>query len=209
MLSKTIKNASDKFASLPGIGPRQAARIVSHLLKSSADDAATIAESIRELKKKIRACPICFSSYEPAQNDQKTCAFCADKKRAKQIICVVGKETDVEPIEKTGLFKGVYHIVAEEKNYLDKSVAPSVKRLLERIAFIKKQLPQNKTNEMEIILALDATVEGDALGSYLEKLIKPLNIKIPRLGRGLATGGELEYADRQTLSSALENRKSR
>ena len=90
---------------------------------------------------------------------------------------------------------------------MDKSVAPSVKRLLERIAFIKKQLPQNKTNEMEIILALDATVEGDALGSYLEKLVKPLHVKISRLGRGLATGGELEYADRQTLSSALENRK--
>ena len=207
MISKTIKNASDKFASLPGIGPRQAARIVSHLLKSPADDATALAESIRELKKKIRACPICFSSYEPTQSDQKTCAFCADKKRAKQIICVVGKETDIEPIEKTGLFKGVYHIVAEEKNYLDKSVAPSVKRLLERIAFIKKQLPQNKTNEMEIILALDATVEGDALGSYLEKLVKPIHVKISRLGRGLATGGELEYADRQTLSSALENRK--
>lgn len=209
MYSKTIQSAIDKFASLPGIGPRQAARIVSHLLKSPPGEIVSLSESVRELKKRIRACPICFSSYEPASTDQKTCAFCNDKKRLKQIICVVSKETDIEPMEKTGLFKGVYHIVGSEKNYLDKSVTPSVKRLLERIAFIKKQLPENKTGEMEIIMAMDVTVEGDALSSYLEKLIKPLDVKISRLGRGLATGGELEYADRQTLSLALENRKSR
>lgn len=172
-------------------------------------------ESISDLKKKIRTCPICFSSYEPASTGQKTCAFCADKKRLKQIICIVGKETDIEPIEKTGLFKGVYHIIPEKKNYLDKSISLPAKRLLERIAFIKKQLlacagrPEGKEREMEIILALDATVEGDTLGSYLEKLIKPLNVKISRLGRGLATGGELEYADKHTLMNALENRRQR
>lgn len=207
MISKTIKHATDQFASLPGIGPRHAARIVSHILKSSPNEALELAESILELNKKIKSCPVCFLSYESNDTTRKICLFCDDKKRTRSIICVIGKETDVEPIEKTGLFKGVYHAVGEQKDYLNKIIHPSIKQLLERIAFIKKQLPEKKQKDMEIILAMDATVEGDALATHLEKLIKPLGVKITRLGRGLATGGELEYADQQTIASALENRR--
>lgn len=207
MLPKTIQNVVDKFAALPGIGPRHAARIALYLLKSPPNEALELSQSIAELNKKIKSCPVCFLSYEPSAPEQKVCLFCSDKKRLKSAICVVSKETDVEPIEKTGLFKGVYHVVEEPKDYLGKTTSPSLKRLLERIAFIKKQLPKNKQKDMEIILAMNATVESDTLAAHLEKLIKPLGVKITRLGRGLATGGELEYADQQTLSSAFENRK--
>lgn len=207
MLPKTIQNTIDQFASLPGIGPRHAARIVLYILKSPPDEALELSKSILELNKKIKSCSVCFLSYEPDTSEQKICLICGDKKRLRSSICVVNKETDVEPIEKIGLFKGVYHIVEEQKDCSDKTIHPSIKRLMERILFIKKQLPENKQKDMEIILAMSATVEGDALMAHLEKLIKPLGVKITRLGRGLATGGELEYADQQTLASALENRK--
>lgn len=208
MLPKTIQNAINQFASLPGIGPRHATRIVLYMLKSP-DTALELANNILKLNQKIKSCPVCFLSYEPDMPEQKICLICSDKKRIKSIICVINKETDIEPIEKTNLFKGVYHIVEEQKEYLHKTIQPSTKRLLERILFIKKQLPENKQKDMEIILAMSATIDGEALMIYLEKLIRPLGVKITCLGRGLATGGELEYADQQTLTNAIENRKPR
>ena len=208
MLSKSIQNLIDQLSKLPGIGPRQATRIAYHILKKPAEDSKALAESIISARKKIRACPVCFLSYEPADAQQKTCKICADKKRTKIIICVVEKETDAEAIESSGLFRGVYHVVGEEVDVLDKNKqSPTIKRLLERIAYIQKQLPPEKQKEMEIILATNANVEGDALALYLENIIKPLGARVARLGRGLASGAELEYADKHTLMNAMESRK--
>jgi len=171
------------------------------------NDVAALTDALTELKEKIRSCPVCFSSFEANTQDQKTCLYCANQKRLKTLICVVAKETDRDQIENTGAFPGVYHVVEESADASDASTTPSVKRLLERISYIQKQLPKTKQAEMEIVLATDATTEGEALASYLEKIIKPLGVRVARLGRGLASGLELEYADKHTISAALKNRK--
>lgn len=206
MTPRSIKAVIDHFADLPGIGPRQAARIAFHLLKLPKQTVERFARDLVIVKEKIKVCPICFAGFEE-ENDAKTCAICADGKRTKTAICVVERESDIDPIEKTGVFKGTYHVIGETVDVLEKTIPPSVKQLLDRIAYIKKQLPKEMQKNMEIVLAMNATVEGDALALYLERSIRPLGITIHRLGRGLASGAELEYADQQTLINAFENRK--
>ncbi|MBI5913453.1 recombination protein RecR [Candidatus Azambacteria bacterium] len=206
MTPKAIQAVINHLAELPGIGPRQAARIAFHLLKLPKHTVERLASDIITLKEKIKVCPICLAGFEE-EHDSKTCAICADTKRVKTTICVVERESDIDPIEKTGVYKGTYHVVGENVDVPEKEAQQSIKQLLERIAYIQKQLPKEKQKNMEVVLAMNATVEGDALALYLEKLIRPLGISVHRLGRGLASGAELEYADQQTLINALENRK--
>lgn len=207
MTPKAIQNVIDRLAKLPGIGPRHAARIVYFLLKTGHTELGEFSDSLKALKEKIKTCPVCFASFESTNGEQKTCLICADSKRTKTLLCVIEKESDIEPIEKTGLFKGVYHVVGEDIDTLDKTPSPAAAHLKERVLYIRKQLPLKRQDGMEVILATNATTEGDALAAYLEKMIKPLGVKISRLGRGLASGAELEYADQQTLAHAIENRK--
>lgn len=207
MLPAPLQNAIDQFVKLPGIGPRHAARLVFYILKIAEKEADALAQSIQTLKEKIKACPVCNASFETAHAEQKTCLICADPKRIKTSLCVIEKEIDKEPIEKTGIFKGVYHVVGEEVDAFDATIPPAVERLISRIAYIKKQLTQERQKEMEVILATNATTEGDALAAYLEKHLAQSGISLLRLGRGLASGSELEYADQQTLAHALKNRK--
>lgn len=206
MTPKSIQTVINQLAELPGIGPRQAARIAFHLLKLPVHKVEMLARDIAVLKEKIALCPVCLAGFEK-ENNVKTCAICADAKRIKTTMCVVERESDIDPIEKTGIFKGTYHVIGEDVEVLEKITPPSVTQLLDRIAYIKKQLPQEKQKNMEIVLAMNATVEGDALALYLKKIITPLGVAVHRLGRGLASGSELEYADQQTLINALENRK--
>jgi len=167
MLSKTVQNVIDRLAKLPGIGPRHASRIVFYLLKTEKKDVNGLAEDLKALKERVCTCPVCFSSYEET-NSGNTCAICADTKRKKTLLCVIEKESDIEPIEKTGFFKGVYHVVGEDVDTLEKTPPPAVARLKERILYIRKQLPLKRQEEMEVILATNATTEGDALAAYLE-----------------------------------------
>lgn len=206
MTSKAIRAVIDQFTSLPGIGPRQAARIAFFLLKLPPSEISAFSRALITLKEKIKICPVCFAGFEQA-DDEKACPICTNAKRIKTSICVVERESDIDPIEKTGSFKGTYHVVGESIDILEHSVPRTVAHLLNRVAYIQKQLPEEKQKGVEVILALNATVEGDALALYIEKLLRPLHITITRLGRGLASGAELEYADQQTLVNALENRK--
>ncbi len=206
MTPKSIQAVIDQLADLPGIGPRQATRIVFHLLKLPQQTVERLARDLTVLKEKIKVCPVCLAGFEE-DTTAKTCAICADAKRIKTTMCVVERESDIDPIEKTNAYKGTYHVIGENVDVLEKTTPPSMRRLLDRIAYIKKQLPVEKQKNMEIVLAMNATVEGDALALYLTKLIAPLDVAIHRLGRGLASGAELEYADQQTLINALENRK--
>lgn len=206
MTPKAIQNVINQLADLPGIGPRQAARIAFHLLKLSANAVEQLARDITVMKEKIKICPVCLAGFEEESN-AKTCAICADAKRIKTTMCVVERESDIDPIERTGVYKGTYHVIGENVDILEKTTPPSIKQLLDRITYIKKQLPSEKQKNMEIVLAVNATVEGDALALYLAKLIAPLAVAVHRLGRGLASGAELEYADQQTLINALKNRK--
>jgi len=199
MFSRSIQNLIDSLAKLPSIGPRQAARIVFYILKKP-EVAEKIAQDLLNMKKNVRLCKECFLSYED-KNDE-LCHICQNTSRKKNIICVLEKELEIDNIEKTGIFQGVYHIVGENLDILKKEETPkSIKRLLERIEALKKD-----GVEAEIIIATNPTTEGDAMMMYLERKLKPLDVKITKLGRGLATGGELEYADSETITSAFSNR---
>src|SRR3989344_5350736 len=195
MYSLSIQNLIDQFSKFPTVGPRTAARFVFYLLKLPKNDVKKIIESIAELKNKVRHCSFCF---KPSEGETNLCEICSDARRDKNIICVVEKETDLETIEKTKKYHGRYFI-------LGGNVFKLRKEDVEKLRL--KELQERIKNLKEIIIATNPTIEGEATALYLERLLKPFNIKTTRLGRGLPIGSELEYADEETLSSAFENRK--
>jgi recombination protein RecR len=198
MHSKTIKKLITLFSNFPTVGPRTAARFVYYLLKLKGEEIKEIIFSISELKDKIKTCKSCFSFFE--KNDQELCDICQDNKRDKSLLCLVEKETDLASLEKTKKYNGLYFILGSTiLKFKKEKKELRIDELLERI---------KKSKEIkEIVIALNSTAEGETTTLYLERLLKPFNKKITRLGRGLPLGSELEYADEETLTSALENRK--
>ena len=187
MLPKSIQNLINQFAKLPLVGPRQAARFVFYLIKQTQQDTEEFAKALFSIKK-LKKCSLCFRIIE----ESNMCSICENSKRDKFTICVVEKDTDIEAIEKTGRYNGLYYV-------LKGSEAKDLKELLNRI--------RKDKNIKEAIIATSATTDGDTLALYIARLLKPLSIKITRLGRGLSTGSELEYMDEETLSQALLGRK--
>ena len=202
MYPKTIQNFIEKFSKLPGIGPRQATRLAFWLLKGSKEIRQNLKQALESLDKDARTCELCHYVIENDGNNK--CHFCDNPSRDHTTICVVEKETDLATIEKSGVYKGLYHVLGGLFSALDTAVPKNLKmpELVKRIENLKK----NKSVE-EIILALSPTHEGDLTAYYLEKLLKPLKVKVTRLGRGLPYGSDVEFADAQTLSGALESRK--
>jgi recombination protein RecR len=205
MYPKTIQKLIDLFSQFPTVGPRTASRFVFYLARKPKEEVDKLAATILDLKKNVKFCRLCFSPFE---GEGELCEICSDPTRDKSLLCIVATETDLLSIEKTKKYKGLYFILGGQISRLKKADMEKlrIKELEERI----KSHPEIK----EIILALNPTAEGEATALYLERLLKPLNlpagrqvIKITRLGRGLPVGGELEYADEETLSSALEGRK--
>lgn len=206
MLPKSIQNLIDYFSKLPSVGPRQAARFVFYLIKQPKKEIEDFAKAILNVSKSLKKCLLCFRIIETSSN---TCDICKDSKRDKSMICIIEKDTDIETIEKTDRYNGLYHILgeAEIKDFSEKNIQElHLKELMERI--------KNNKEIKEIIIATSATTNGDTLALYISHLLKPLNlpagrqgIKITRLGRGLSTGSELEYMDEETLSQALIGRK--
>jgi len=199
--SQSIQKLIEQFSKFPTVGPRTAARFVFYLLKLPKGEISELINSISGLKDKVKLCSFCFKPFE-AEND--LCEICSNPKRNKTLLCVVEKETDLEALEKTIKYQGRYFILGGTVSNLRKEDIENLKKdeLLKRI----------KSREIqEIIIATNPTTEGEATALYLERLLKPFDAaqgkKITRLGRGLPVGGELEYADEETLSSALENRK--
>lgn len=195
MYSPSIEKLIEQLSRFPTVGPRTAARFAFYLLKLPKEDIKKIIESLAELKNKIKLCSFCFKPFEAENN---LCEICSDGRRDKTLLCVVEKETDLETIEKTKKYQGRYFVLGGTVSKLRKEDIEKlrIKELQERVRGVK-----------EIIIATNPTTEGEATALYLERLLKPLNIKTTRLGRGLPVGGELEYADEETLSSALDNRK--
>ena len=202
MYPKTIQNFIEKFSKLPGIGPRQAARLAFWLLKGPKEIHQNLKHALESLDKDARTCELCHYVIENDGNNK--CHFCDNPSRDHTTICVVEKETDLATIEKSGVYMGLYHVLGGLFSALDIAVPKNLKmpELVKRIENLKK----NKSVE-EIILALSPTHEGDLTAYYLEKLLKPLKVKVTRLGRGLPYGSDVEFADAQTLSGALESRK--
>lgn len=198
MYSPTIQKLIDLFSKFPTVGPRTSARFVFYLMGKNKEEIKEILQSIASLKNHVKICSSCFNAYEGADT---LCQICSDPRRHKYLLCVVANETDLEAIEKIKKYKGFYFILGGTVSALKKTDIEKL-RFRELAQRIKSQ-PELQ----EIILALNSTSEGEATALYLERFLKPLNKKLSRLGRGLPVGGELEYADEETLSSALEGRK--
>jgi len=197
----TIQRLINLFSKFPTVGPKTAARFVFYLLKSKKEDIDELIDTISNLKKNVKTCGFCFNSFEFSGSQSRVCQICSDPKRDKSLILIVEKETDLIAIEKTKKYKGLYFILGGVISTLRKKDVEKIKseQLKERV----KRNPQIK----EIIIATNPTSKGESTALYLERLLKPFNKKITRLGRGLPVGGELEYADEETLESALEGRK--
>jgi len=194
MLPKQIENLVAEIAKLPGLGQRQATRLAFHLLSLPPSVRKNLSVAIEKLKE-IKTCRNCFNFA--ADN---LCIFCRDKNRDEKTICVVEDMLDIVPIERTGQYKGVYHILGGLVSPLD-GLTPDKLKIRELVGRVKKD------SIKEIILALNPSVEGDTTALYIERALKNLPVRMTRLARGLATGSDLEYTDTDTLSEAISGRK--
>lgn len=207
MHSPAIQKLIDIFSRFPGIGPRTAGRFVFYLLRQPEAENKELCQAISDLQKAVKICSFCQNPFE-AVKTETLCEICSNPRRDKSLLCVVEKEADLELLEKTRKYQGLYFI-------LGGLLSPFRKKEAEKstIDNLLKHL-KNPTNFglagagfKEVILAISYTVEGRATSLYLERVLKPLGFKISRLGQGLPVGGEIEYADEETISSALEARK--
>jgi recombination protein RecR len=180
---------------LPGIGPKTAQRLTFFLLKRPADEVRELSESLVAVKSRIVYCRTCFNV-----TDEDPCRFCADPARDARLLCVVEEPNDLLALERTGEYRGRYHVLLGALSPLD-GVGPDDLKVRELLARIEAGAV------VEVILATNPNVEGEATALYLAKLLRPLGVRVTRIARGLPVGGDLEYADQVTLSKALEGRR--
>jgi len=190
-----IQDLIDELSRLPGIGPKSAQRLAFWLVKAPADDAKRLAASIVQAKERISFCRECGNV---AEGD--LCRVCRDPGRDPAVLCVVEEPKDAATIEKAGMHKGRYHILGGAISPLD-GIGPEdlrVQELLDRV---------ERDHTVEVILATNPNLEGNATAMYVAAMLKPFGVKVTRLASGLPVGGDLEYADEVTLSQALEGRR--
>lgn len=193
--SSAIQKLLDELERLPGIGPKSAQRIAYWILNEDRIDATRLAQAIIEVKDTVHFCARCFNY---AQDD--LCDICASPKRDQNTICVVSEPRDIPPIERTGTFSGVYHVLGGALSPLE-GIGPDDLHIAELLARL------NDPTISEVILATNPNIEGETTASYLARLIKPLGVKVSRLASGLPVGGDLEFADEVTLGRAIEARR--
>lgn len=190
-----VQDLIDELGRLPGVGPKSAQRIAFYLLKVPKDDAVRLARAIAEVKDKVRFCTLCFNVSEA-----ELCAICADTRRDTSVVCVVEEPRDLVAVEKTGEFKGRYHVLQGAISPIE-GIGPEqlrIRELLDRIG---------REGIDEVILCTNPNLEGEATALYLGRLLKPLGLRVTRIASGLPVGGDLEYADELTLGRALEGRR--
>jgi len=200
-LPKAIVNLINVFERLPGIGPKSATRLAFYLLNTPMSFVEEVSKDLLRLKKEIKICRECFGVSE-----NEVCEICTDNKRDKKVICVVERAIDVMAIENIGGFKGVYHVLGGVLNPLD-HVGPDdlkITELLERI----KNIVNGENAKIEIIMATNPTMEGEATALYIRKKVREISeeIRVSRIGSGLPMGADLEFADQATLSRAMDGR---
>lgn len=186
----------EEFQKLPGIGPKSAQRLAFHVLKQPPEDVRTFSDALLEAREKIGYCQQCFNL-----SAQSVCELCVQPNRKQQTICLVSEPKDLYALERTGEFKGVYHVLQGLISPLE-GISPEdlkIKELLARLS---------NPDVEEVILALPPSIEGDTTSLYLSRLIKPLGIKLTRIAFGLPVGADLEYADSMTITRALQGRQS-
>ena len=180
---------------LPGIGPKTAQRLAFHLLKQPAANVRDLAEALVDVKTRVVYCSVCFNV-----TDLDPCRICGDPGRDAEVLCVVEEPNDLMAMERTGEYRGRYHVLLGALSPLD-GIGPDEIKVRELLARVEAN------HIREIILATNPNVEGDATALYLSKLLRPLGLRVTRIARGLPVGGDLEYADEVTLSRALEGRR--
>jgi recombination protein RecR len=180
---------------LPGIGPKTAQRLTFFLLKRPLDEVRELSEALIAVKERIGHCRICFNV-----TDEDPCHICADPARDPRVLCVVEEPNDLLAMERTGEFRGRYHVLLGALSPLD-GIGPEDIKVRELLARVEGG------ETTEVILATNPNVEGEATALYLSKLLRPLVVRVTRIARGLPVGGDLEYADQVTLSKALEGRR--
>lgn len=191
--SESIERVVELFATLPTIGKKTARRLAFHILRQSREDVQTFAEALIQMREHVRECSICHTF-----TDEEVCGICASPKRDSTMICVVEQPSDVFAIERTGDFRGRYHVLHGALSPLD-GVGPDDIRLKELIARLSGEVH-------EVILALNPNVEGEVTTQYIAKMVGPLNVRVTRIARGVPMGSDLEFADEATLARAFEGR---
>ena len=190
-----IDDLSDELARLPGIGRKTALRLAFHLLKAPADDAKRLARAIVTMRERVRPCDVCGNLTEASP-----CPICANPRRDGAMVCVVEEASDIMAIERTGEYRGMYHVLGGRLSPLDGigpselNVEPLVRRAGDGVV-------------REVLLATNPSVEGEATAAYLGRLLGPLGVRVTRIARGLPVGGDLEYADGVTIAEAIAHRR--
>jgi len=196
-VNKRFEQIVKLFQKLPGVGPRQAARFVLALLEKDERDLKELGQAIVDLKSEINLCPQCFNI-----TNNGLCEICSSTQRDKAQIMVVEKVTDLSSVERSGVYKGLYHVLGGAINPLEKRTPDSL-----NINSLQTRLAQNPSNKIELIIATNPGTAGEATTFYLKDRFGSLpNVEITTLGRGLSSGSMLEYADEATLKHALEKR---
>ena len=185
----------EELKKLPGVGSKSAQRLAFHILRSTNDDAAALADAIRDCKAKLHLCSICNNI-----TDVDPCTYCSNPTRNQRLVCVVEEPTNIATIEKTGHYNGVYHVLHGALSPLH-GVGPDQLR----IASLERRVASGSIDEL--ILATNPTVEGEATATYISRLLKPSGIRITRIATGVPAGSDIEYADEVTMQKAIEGRR--
>lgn len=190
-----IARLIEEFARLPGIGPKSAQRLAYHVLRAPEDEALALARALGDVKRRIVFCGSCFNITE-----DDPCALCADDQRDRALLCVVEQPLDVLVVERTGGYRGLYHVLHGALNPIE-GVGPEQLRVDELTGRVEAG------GVAEVIMATNPSLEGEATSMYLQRLLQPLGVRVTRLARGLPSGADLEYMDDLTLARALEGRQ--
>ena len=194
--SESVEDLVTQLSRLPTIGRKSAQRLAAYILKMPKDEVARLARALTVVKERVRNCSICQNV-----TDHETCLLCRSEKRDRSLICVVQDSTDVMALERTGEYRGVYHVLGGVISPLD-GVGPEDLHIRELVQRVRQPEPAIR----EIILAVNPTVEGDTTAFYLGQLLEPFDAKVSRLARGIPVGLALSFADEATLSRALAGR---
>ena len=195
VIPEPVTRLIEAFGQLPGVGPKTAARLTFYLLRRPAEQSEALADALRDLKEKTVLCADCYNIA-----DTSPCPVCRDEGRDRTVLCVVEEPLDVLAIERTGEFRGLYHVLHGALSPVE-GIGPEELRIAELASRARKGTVR------EVLLATNPTLEGEATATYIARMLRPLGLRLTRLARGLPVGGDLEYTDAVTLGRALEGRQ--
>ena len=195
MYADAVQQVIDELGRLPGIGPKSAQRLAFHLMKVPVEDTTRLTAAIDEMKAKVRFCDRCFNLAEG-----ELCGVCSDERRDSSLLCVVEDPRDIVAVERTSEFRGRYHVLGGAISPIE-GIGPDQLRVRELLVRLEPE------GVVEVILATNPNIEGEATAMYLARLLAPLGVEVTKIASGLPVGGDLEYADELTLGRALEGRR--